>query len=381
MILLVNQHTVPVFTDVVNAFANAGHETRLFTGHIEKGNVPISKSVKIIKSRSYNRKSTLSRFLSWSLFGVHYLFYLLFSKKPSQIVVVTNPPTAPFITALVAGWRKIPFHVVLFDLYPEALQQAGLSSHKSWIFKRWQSNNRWTFRKAKSLITLSESMKNAAAQYVDPDKVTIIFNWADTSYIRPIERQSNPFTNTHGLQDKFVVLYAGNMGLTHDLESVVEAARICKVSNVVFVFIGEGGKRKKLESLCVQYDLKNILFLTYQDATMFPFAMAAADVGILTLGTGAEGISVPSKTYVNMAAGLAIIAISPANSELDRIVEHFAIGFVVLPGEPEKIAKHIEELASNPVELARLKSRSREASLNFTSANAKQYVEHIARSI
>ncbi|MEJ0030748.1 MAG: hypothetical protein WDO15_10435 [Bacteroidota bacterium] len=133
--------------------------------------------------------------MSWSLFGIHYFFYLLFCKKPSHVLVVTNPPLAPFVTALVAGWRNIPFHIIVFDLYPEALQQAGLSSKQSWIFKRWQSNNRWTFRKAKSMITLSESMKNAVAQYVEPTRINIIFNWADVEYIRPLERQSNPICN------------------------------------------------------------------------------------------------------------------------------------------------------------------------------------------
>jgi glycosyltransferase involved in cell wall biosynthesis len=78
-----------------------------------------------------------------------------------------------------------------------------------------------------------------------------------------------------------------------------------------------------------------------------------------------------------MAAGLAILAISPANSELGRIVEHFSIGNVVLPGQPEKIAQCIEALASNPGDLEEIKRRSREASLNFTSANAKLYVEQV----
>jgi glycosyltransferase involved in cell wall biosynthesis len=175
-------------------------------------------------------------------------------------------------------------------------------------------------------------------------------------------------------------MYSGNMGLTHDLESVVEAARLFVNSKVVFVFIGEGGKKKKLEAIRTQYNLENVLFLPYQDATMFPFAMASADVGVVTLGTGAEGISVPSKTYVNMAAGLAILAISPANSELDRIIEHLKIGFCVLPGQPEVIAAHIKTLMSDPEKLAELKVRARSASLNFTSANAKQYVQAIYQS-
>ena len=381
MILLVNQHTVPVFTDVVNAFATAGHETRLFTGNVEAGRTSIDSNVKVVKSRAYNRRSTTTRLVSWLLFAVHYFFYLLFCKKPSHILVVTNPPMVPFVTAVVASLRKIPFHIVVFDLYPEALQQAGISSDKSWIYRRWQSNNRWTFAKAAGLITLSESMKQAVLTYTTSERVHIIFNWADTDYIRPIERKSNPFIAANALHNKFVVMYAGNMGLTHDLESLIEAAAILRnEKKIVFVLIGEGGKRKKLESAKVQKDLGNVIFLPYQDAASFPFAIAAADVGIITLGVGGEGISVPSKTYINMAAGLAIIAISPENSELNRIVEQFSIGHFVAPGQPEKIARYIQALASDPASLARFKSQSRAAAMNFTSANAKLYVNHLLKS-
>jgi glycosyltransferase involved in cell wall biosynthesis len=379
MILLVNQHTVPVFTDVVNAFAK-DRVTRLITGYIQPGRAPISPSVRIIHSIAYNRSSAFSRFFSWTVFSTHYFFYLMFCKKPSHILVVSNPPTAPFITALVAGLRKIPFSIVVFDLYPEALQQAGMSSDKNWLFKRWQSNNRWTFKRAKSIITLSESMKAAVMKYVDALKVHIIFNWADTDYIKPVDRKQNLFAAKHQLNNKFVVLYSGNMGLTHDLESLIEAAHILEAEkNIFFLLIGEGGKRKKLEAVVTQKKLENVRFLPYQDAASFPLAMASADVGVVTLGTGAEGISVPSKTYVNMAAGLAIIAISPANSELNRIVEQFSLGYVVLPNQPARLAEHIRFLANNPEELSKLKSRSREASLNFTSANADKYVEHLNR--
>ena len=378
MTLLVNQHTVPVFTDVVNAFAEAGHETRLFTGYIEAGRKEVSKSVRIIHSLKYRRTSTLTRLLSWSLFGVHYFFYLLFCKKPSHLLVVTNPPIAVFITSMIARWRNIPFHVVVFDLYPEALDQAGLSSKDTWLYRRWQKENRKFFPKAASIITLSESMKHAVATYVDASRIHVIPNWADTDYIKPVDRSENSFITKHKLNNKFVVLYSGNMGLTHDLESLIEAAALLKEEkSIIFILIGEGGKRKKLEAIASQHQLQNVIFLPYQDAATFPLAMASADVGVVTLGTGAEGISVPSKTYVNMAAGLAIIAVSPANSELNRIVEHFSMGYVVLPNHAADIANHIRSLAQDPSELAGLKSRSRQAALHFTSANARQYVSHL----
>jgi glycosyltransferase involved in cell wall biosynthesis len=374
MILLVNQHTVPVFTDVANAFAAAGEKTTLFVGHVEPGRAPLHPSIRRVNSIAYSRKSAFTRLSTWTLFSIHYFLYLLFSKKPSQLVVVTNPPFAPFVTAIVAGLRGIPFHIVVFDLYPEVLQAVSITSHDSWIFRLWQGNNRWTFSRARSIITLSDSMKAAISRY-RTDDVHVIFNWADTEYIKPIKREANPFIKNHDLSDKFIVMYSGNMGLTHDLESLLEAAdRVRDDRRILFVLIGEGGKKVKLETTKQQRQLENVVFLPYQDAANFPYAIAAADIGIITLGLGGESISVPSKTYVNMAAGLALIAISPKNSELTNIVEGYHVGFAVEPGHPEELANYIRRMAGDASLLASFKNRSRETSLNFTSANATAYL-------
>lgn len=379
MILLVNQHTVPLFVDVANAFAESGHETRLMTGFVEHGRIPLSSKVKKVGSLKYNRTNSFTRLASWTAFTIHYFFYLCFSRKPECIIVVTNPPISIFATALVAKWRRIPFHIVVFDLYPEALEQAGLSNRDSWLYRKWQRDNEKVFARAAGIITLSESMKAAVSKYCSPDKVKVIFNWADTEYIRPIDKNSNPFIHQHQLLNKIVVLYSGNMGLTHDLESLVRAAKIVgHDERIRFVLIGEGGKKKKLEAIANELKLTNIIFLPYQDSAMFPFAMASADIGIVTLGTGAEGISVPSKTYVNMAAGLAIVAISPPNSELNRIVTQFNIGYSVEPDQPSKLAEVISRLIDQPEELHKFRDNSRAASFNFTSDNAVQYVQAVA---
>ncbi|HMJ67975.1 MAG TPA: glycosyltransferase family 4 protein [Cyclobacteriaceae bacterium] len=378
MILLVNQHSVPLFVDVANSFTERNQEIRLFTGYVETGRTPLSKKVKVIKSIAYNRRSKTTRAFSWMIFSVHYFFYLIFCKKPAAIVAVTNPPLSPFITALVAGIRKIPFHITVFDLYPDALMQSGISSSESPIYRAWQKNNRWVFRKPDTIITLSHSMKNAIAAYAEPGKIKVINNWADTEYIRPIDKRTNAFVSEHRLTDKLVVMYAGNMGFTHDLESLLEAAGLLIADKrITFVLIGDGAKRKKLEEIKQKKQLSNVVMLPFQEGDNFPLAMAAGDIGIVTLGSGGEGISVPSKTYVNMAAGLAIIAISPPDSELNRIISHYEIGYVVSPGESQKLASMIRGLADAPDILQQFKTRSRAASSGFTSANANAYVNTV----
>lgn len=377
MVLLVNQHTVPIFSDIVNAFAQRGRKPTLFTGHIERGGQALSRQVAVKKSIRYSRGSSVSRFFSWIVFTIHYTFYLIVCRKPELVLVTTNPPLAPIITAWVSRLRKIPFYIVLYDLYPEALFQAGIVRERNVIFKIWARLNQQVFMRAHRIITLSESMRLAAGKYLrSGEKIHVISNWADTSFVHPVPKASNSFVRAHALMNKFVVLYSGNMGLTHDLESLVEAAaRVQDLREVMFLLIGDGGKRRVLEQLVAKRKLENVVFLPYQDENNFPLAMASADVGVITLGIGAEGISVPSKTYINLAAGLCLLTIAPSSSELNRIVTEHEAGFVCEPGRPDEIEKIIRLLVNDRRLLAYHKKRALEASGFFTSEKAFEYVD------
>lgn len=381
-ILLVNQHTVPIFIDVANAFAETDCEIILFTGHIEAGGKPLSGGIKVVSSIRYNRKSSLTRMLTWLIFSMHYFFYLMLCRRPDRVLVVTNPPLAPFVTAFVSRWRGFAYYILLYDLYPEAFVQAGLMKAQDLLFRTWQNINRWMFNKATSIFTLSESMKNASLIYNQnsPAKIKVIHNWVDTEYIQPIAKADNPFVKLHNLEKKLVVLYSGNMGLTHDLESVINAAEILKNDHeIIFIMIGDGGKRPLLEKLMLTKGLTNVLFLPYQDSENFPLAMAAADVGVVTLGVGAEGISVPSKTYINMAAGVCILAIAPVNSELSRLIEEHQAGIICAPGNAQSVAHSLKNLLSNPSVLNQYRKNALEAAQHYTPENAKYYIREVLK--
>lgn len=380
MILLVNQHTVPVFTDVVNAFADTCEDVVLFTGHIEKGGRPLSSRVKVVSSLRYNRRTSFSRLLTWMAFGLHYLIYVLLSKKPSKILVVTNPPIAPILTMWASKLRSIPFYALIYDLYPEALVQTGLMQRSNFIYRFWQKLNTRMFAHCIKVFTLSDSMKLAVSIYMGSalDKIKVIHNWADTSYIYPVVKSENPFVKKHHLQNKRVVLYAGNMGLTHDLESLVKAAgHLADMPEIAFILIGDGAKRTSLEKLKSEKLLHNVFFLPYQDADNFPLAMAAADIGVVTLGEGAEGISVPSKTYINLAAGLCLLVIAPATSELSRLVNENEVGVTCEPGNALQVAETLRTLVTNTDKLDEYKVKALRTSAKFTSHNAVAYVKEI----
>ena len=320
-ILFVNQSTGTLFIDILNAFAEAGHEVTLFSGRVKKGNRPLNKNIKTIRGMSYIRKNLVLRFFTWLGFSIVYAVVLIWYKKPDIIFVVTNPPIAPLVTWLIAGIRRIPYFVLVYDLYPEALVISGIFRENNAVCRIWKKVNVKVFKGAWKVFTLSQSMRDSISAYIDIGKIQVIHNWSDGNYIRPVARDENPFIRSHGINGKKIVLYSGNMGLTHDLESVIEAARMLDhVSDLQFIMVGEGGKKGALIEMARRYNLPNVLFLPYQDADNFPYAIAAADIGVVTLDAGAEGIAVPSKTYTNMAAGLCLLVIAPKASEISRMV-------------------------------------------------------------
>lgn len=377
MVLLINQLAIPVFQDVANAFAARGYEVTVFTGQVEDNPTPLHESIRIVKAARYHRSSIMHRLSSWLLFSAQAFLYLLFVRRVTHILVVTNPPIAPAIVSFMARLKGIEYSVLVYDLYPEALQQAGFSTDQSLIFRSWKVVNPWVFNRARCVITLSQSMKQAVSRYiVNNERVHVIYNWADTRYIKPIPKDENNFLRAHGITSQLVVIYGGNMGLTHDLESLLTAAMQLKGNpDIGFILIGDGAKRSRLVQMKEAMNLSNVTFLPYQSMADFPLAMGAADIGVVTLGKGAEGISVPSKTYVSLASGSCILAIAPKSSELGRLVSEYDCGFIAEPGHSQEIVEFLMSMLQNPDRLAVYKARSREASLNFDSGNAYQYVE------
>jgi glycosyltransferase involved in cell wall biosynthesis len=374
MTLFVDQTPGPLMIDIVNGFA-VESEVKLFSGRVIEANVKLRNDVKMVQSVPYRRNTPFSRIMTWMAFSVH-CFFFMFAYRFERIIVVTNPPFAPIITWLVSRITKTPYFVILYDLYPDAAQQVGLFSRTSYFFSAWTKINRAVFGDARKIFTISETMKNAVSQYVSHDRVTTIHNWADTSYIKPIPKQENSFLTRHQLQGKRIVLYAGNMGLTHDLESLIDAARLMvNRHDVVFILVGDGSKKRKLTQMAT--GMTNVIFLPYQDTASFPELMAAADIGVVTLGTGAEGISVPSKTYTNMAAGLCLLAISEEDSELAEIIERHGVGMRCPPHNPTLLNETICQLLNSEETLEAYKMKSLHAVTFFTKANVQDYLTHV----
>lgn len=372
-VLLANQSTGYLMVDIVNAYVQSGKYDRveLFAGEINiRPSVPDS-SVHGIKTVKYDKSSTLKRLLTWVGAFVHLLWVVWRRSKHCHLVLVSNPPLNVFVPLFT---RK-KFSFIVYDLYPDSLFSQGFVKRNSFLGRWWMTKNKQIFAKADCVFTLSEDMKKAVAQYVAEDKIKIVYNWAHNEHIRPIDKKENVFLTDLKLQDKFIVLYSGNMGMTHDIDVLVDVAdRLKENEKIHFLFIGEGAKKAVVEEKVARYGLKNCSVLPYQPLEVLPYSMGAADLAVVTTDAKQSGLSVPSKTYTYLATGAALLCLAEDNTELARLTRERRIGRCFVSQDLGGIAGYILQMVSDRRLLQEYKDNSRKTSLMYTPENAQQYV-------
>lgn len=372
-VLLANQSTGYLMVDIVNAYVQSGKYDRveLFAGEINiRPSVPDS-SVHVIKTVKYDKSSTLKRLLTWVGAFVHLLWVVWRRSKHCHLVLVSNPPLNVFVPLFT---RK-KFSFIVYDLYPDSLFSQGFVKRNSFLGRWWMTKNKQIFAKADCVFTLSEDMKKAVAQYVAEDKVKIVYNWAHNEHIRPIDKKENVFLTDLKLQDKFIVLYSGNMGMTHDIDVLVDVAdRLKENDKIHFLFIGEGAKKAVVEEKVARYGLKNCSVLPYQPLEVLPYSMGAADLAVVTTDAKQSGLSVPSKTYTYLATGAALLCLAEENTELARLTRESRSGRCFVSQDLDGIAGYILQMVSDRRLLQEYKENSRKTSLMYTPENAQQYV-------
>jgi glycosyltransferase involved in cell wall biosynthesis len=371
------QVTRQLSIDILNNFSRQGKEIHLITGIVESNYEELDPKIKVTYLIKHNTSSAFKRLYAWSMFTFISFFYVLFSSKKKELILVTTPPFIIFLGLFFKKIRNQNYHLIIWDLYPDVLTNFGALKEASFINRIWKGLNVRCFNSAATVFTLGTHLASAIQKYTNKE-LTIIPNWVNSDFLKPIPRKENPFVIQNNLGDKLIVMYSGNLGITHDIESIVYTAEILKDRNdIQFVIIGDGAKKGKITQMVEEKKLENVLLLPYQDKEVLPYSLGCADIGVVTLSQGAESISVPSKTYYMLAAGSAILALSSKESELGILIEQHRCGRVFDKSDPHVIADFILHLSKNNDELLKFKENSRLASLNYTPQNAELYYKYI----
>jgi colanic acid biosynthesis glycosyl transferase WcaI len=290
------------------------------------------------------KTSLVGRLLNYISFNVSStLAGLLVGKH--DVLLVPSPPLTNGVTGwLLSRLHGIPFVYNVQDIYPDVAVRLGVLKNPRVI--RWfERMEMFVYRKARAVSVISDSFqRNLVRKRVPMDKIRVIPNFIDTNFVQPLPR-CNAFSQEHGLNDRFVVLFAGNVGLSQGLEAVVEAAaRLQQVSEIVFVIVGNGASKPALTKQVEQSGLKNVLFLPLQPYARVPELYSASDVCLIPLRRGLTEDSVPSKLFSIMGVARPVIAAVDADSDTYRVIAEAGCGVCTGPEDPQKLADAVLSL-------------------------------------
>ncbi|MEH1910669.1 MAG: glycosyltransferase family 4 protein [Nostoc sp.] len=285
------------------------------------------------------------------LYTLRAMLYLLRAWRRNNILLITTaPPFLPVIGYLAYLLFRLPYVCVLYDLYPDIAIALGVISKRHWLVRLWRGINKQVWLKAKGIIVLSPVMKEQVLAHCPEvaDKISIIHSWANPEAIVPIAKRENWFAWKYNLVNKFSVLYSGNMGRCHDIDTMLEAAKQLQDEPIQFVCIGGGAKREDLITEVNRLGLNNFTFLPYQDQQVLPYSLTACDLSLVSVDATTEGLVVPSKFYSALASGRPIAVICSQTSYLRELMAEANCGGTFDNGDGQGLAQFIRFLNRDP---------------------------------
>ncbi|NJO77808.1 MAG: glycosyltransferase family 4 protein [Cyanobacteria bacterium RM1_2_2] len=365
----------PLMTELAEGLVSRGHEVRVVTGMPnypqrqiyddykgklycteERNGVIIQRSCVWIRPQP----GLVTRMLLDGSFVVSSLVQALRGWRP-EVILLTVPPLPVSVPAALLGWfYSCPLVLNLQDILPDAAVHVGLITNKKAI-RVFEALEKFAYRTANAISVITDGFtENLVGKGVAKEKIRCIPNWVDTKFIRPLPKEGNAFRQAYGLEDKFVVMYSGNIALTQGLETVIQtAAQLSHLPQIMFVIVGEKKALAALQQACEKYGANNVLLLPFQPREQLPEMLAAADVGLVVQKSNVISFNMPSKIQVLLASGRPIVASVPFSGTAARAIRQSGGGTVVEPEQPTSLAAAIEDLYRNPAKANTLAQQGR----------------------
>ncbi len=387
--------TGQLIEELANQLKNQGVQIHVFTGQpgyaFQKKSAPsIERKDQLLIRRSRTArlwpKRIRGKAINGLLFCLRSAFHLLKSCWRGDVLLLTTaPPFLPLLGYLAHLIFKLPYVCLLYDLYPDVAVELQVIPETHWMVRFWNLVNQEIWKNSSGIVVLSPSMeKRIVAKCPEvADKIAVIHSWANPDLIVPLPKQDNWFAHKHNLVDKFTVLYSGNMGRCHDMETILETASLLRNEPIQFVFIGDGAKRKICMEQAETLGLTNCLFLPYQDKKYLPYSLTACDLSLVSISPGMEGLVAPSKLYGILAAGRPVGVICEEHSYLRQLIDDADCGAAFQNHDAQGLAEYIRHLAKDP-ELAHQmgKAGRRYLKSNFTlEIIARQYSQMLYQAL
>lgn len=353
-----------ILTELAEDLVDLGHEVTVLTGfpNYPTGIIPDDyrgkillretyKNVEIIRTYIYasSPKNSFCRLLNTLSFTISSSITGRMLKPRNYDVVLTISPLLPegIAAYLTSKFHKASLILSIQDLYPETTVALNVFSNNT-MTNLANRLVQYLYEKAAGIAVISRGFKqNLLQRGIPSENIDVIPNWVDIDFFSP-ENTNHDIKKQYGLDNKFIVLFLGTIGLAQGCDVIIDSARILKAYNDIrFVFVGEGVDKERLQSRCTELGLTNVQFIPVQPRENVPAFLHAADTCLVCLkDRQLFRITIPCKTYEYMASGRPVIM--AVAGEAAEIVQLAKCGICVEPENPEQLAEAVIELYRNP---------------------------------
>lgn len=382
--------------NIRQSLCEANCELELYTPMPTRG-VTNEQRKEYIKNKTekwYNGQQTVYRFSMYRegknplLRAFRYVFCWcaqfwkgLHAKDINLIYLASTPPIQGVLGGLLKKIKKVPFVYNLQDIFPDSLVGTGLAKKDGILWKIGRVIENFTYRNADKIIVISEDFKrNIMAKGVPEEKIVVVYNWVDEEAVKHVPREENKLFDKYGLdRNKFYITYSGNIGLTQNMDMLLEVAKeLEKEPDIQFVLIGEGAYKEKVKEIIAEKQITNVSMLPFQPYEDISHVFSLGDAGLVISKPGVGENSVPSKTWSILSASRPVLANFDEN-ELKEIVDKHRCGIFTKAGDKEAFKEAILKLYHDRELCTELGKNGRQFILNnLTKAvGTQKYVDVI----
>jgi len=377
-VLVINQYFAPDFastgqyaTDICSGLAGMGHEVHVVTGQPSYTSSSPKSPEHQMMNGVHVYRIFMGKYRGRENIKIRILGYLRFlwgawreGKKLirrggfATVMTFHNPPIVGLLGAHLAKKYNLRFIYVPYDIHPDILVATGwkLPRPVIWI---WELINRRILRQANGVVALGKGIKDTLIRNkkASPEKVHVMPLWGKPEF-DALQQDVNGLKTLGVNGDELIFLYAGNMGTLHNLDFILDAAKLTDRLPVRFLFLGDGVKRPSLIKRVSEEKIKQVKVLPYQPWDKFTQILACSHACFVPLGFGLEKLAVPSRAYTFLSAGKPLITMMAPEADIAQLVKETGCGWNVLNGE--ELAELIKRLVKNPEELEKRGKTARE---------------------
>ena len=335
----------------------AGHTIHLLESVSTRKDPVIPDSIEKHPNFSYElitltiakKNQFVKRYLSGVLYSFRAKKYLKRCKGKFDVVHVQSCPWAPFLVSIVKNILKIPTVFNVQDMFPGSSIASGVMPQK-WMQQFFYRFQRVAYKNADIITVISDDMKTrVVTQGVPENKVRVIVNWYDDSFVKEIPWEENEFVKKYNMSpDIFYVQYAGTMGFVFDYKMVLKVAENLKeYKDVIFQMIGFGSQYDQFIAEAKERRLDNIVFYPLEPQPMVPHVYSACSICFIPLKRDIIGNSVPSKAGLLMSCRRVIVNSVDEWSDYYKMFEREDMGISASNLDSDAVTAAILKLYNN----------------------------------